>query len=60
MHNRGNGKGGGIAAACFQPEQLGVAAATLRDDYLLQIALLDGDAEREVEENFITPYLIDV
>jgi len=57
MHNRGNGKGGGIAAACFQPEQLGVDAAALRDDYLLQIALLDGDAEREVEENFITPYL---
>ena len=57
MHNRGNGKGGGIAAACFQPEQLGVDAATLRDDYLLQIALLDSDAEREVEENFIAPYL---
>ncbi len=57
MHNRGNGKGGGIAAACLKPEQLGVDSATLRDDYLLQIALLDGDAEREVEENFITPYL---
>jgi len=57
MHNRGNGKGGGIAAACLRPEQLGVDSATLRDDYLLQIALLDGDAEREVEENFITPYL---
>lgn len=57
MHNRGNGKGGGIAAACLRPAQLGVDAATLRDDYLLQIALLDGDSEREVEENFITPYL---
>jgi len=57
MHNRGNGKGGGVAAACLRPEQLGVDSATLRDDYLLQIALLDGDAEREVEENFITPYL---
>jgi len=57
MHNRGNGKGGGVAAACLNAEQLGVDSATLRDDYLLQIALLDGDAERVVEENFITPYL---
>jgi hypothetical protein len=24
MHNRGNGKGGGIAAACLLPEQMGV------------------------------------
>ena len=30
MHNRGNGKGGGIAAACLTPEQLGVDRATLR------------------------------
>ncbi|MFH1266055.1 MAG: glutamate synthase, partial [Planctomycetota bacterium] len=57
MHNRGNGKGGGIAAACFTPEQLGVDAATLRDDYILQIALLDPKAEREVEEGFISPQL---
>jgi glutamate synthase domain-containing protein 1/glutamate synthase domain-containing protein 3 len=57
MHNRGNGKGGGIAAACFRPEQLGVDAATLRDDYILQIALLDPDAENEVEQAFISPNL---
>jgi glutamate synthase domain-containing protein 1/glutamate synthase domain-containing protein 3 len=57
MHNRGNGKGGGIAAACFLPEQLGVDAATLQNDYLLQVALLDPKAESEIEENFITPYL---
>jgi len=55
MHNRGNGKGGGIAAACFTPEQLGVDAATLRNDYLLQIALLDAEAENEVEESFVSP-----
>jgi glutamate synthase domain-containing protein 1/glutamate synthase domain-containing protein 3 len=56
MHNRGNGKGGGIAAACLVPEQLGVDTAVLRDDYLLQIALLDPDAENEVEKSFVTPY----
>jgi len=57
MHNRGNGKGGGIAAACLVPEQLGVDAATLRDDYLLQIALLDRKAENQVEKSFVSPDL---
>ena len=57
MHNRGNGKGGGIAISCLVPEQLGVDAATLRDDYLLQIALLDPDVENRVEESFISPQL---
>ncbi len=57
MHNRGNGKGGGIAAACLTPEHLGVDADTLRNDYLLQIALLDPEAEKQVEENFITKNL---
>jgi len=49
MRNRGNGKGGGIAAAGLVPEQLGVDAQTLRDDYILQIALLDSDAASEAE-----------
>lgn len=57
MHNRGNGKGGGIAAAGFPPEQMGVDATTLRDDYILQVALLDPKAEQEVEEACITPFL---
>jgi len=57
MHNRGNGKGGGIAAACLTPGQLGVDAATLRDDYLLQVALLDSRAESEVEQAFVSPHL---
>ncbi len=57
MHNRGNGKGGGIAASGLLPEQLGVDADTLRNDYLLQVALLDPEAEREIEEKFVTPYL---
>ncbi len=41
MHNRGNGKGGGIACACLNPAQMGVDEATLRNGYILQIALLD-------------------
>jgi glutamate synthase domain-containing protein 1/glutamate synthase domain-containing protein 3 len=57
MHNRGNGKGGGIAAAGFPPEQMGVDADTLREDYILQAALLDPKAENEVEEACITPFL---
>ncbi len=56
MHNRGNGKGGGIACACLNHQQLGVDEATLRDDYILQIALLDPTAEAEVEENFVSSH----
>ncbi|MHC4310049.1 MAG: GltB/FmdC/FwdC-like GXGXG domain-containing protein [Planctomycetota bacterium] len=50
MRNRGNGKGGGIAAAGLVPEQLGVDAKTLRDDYILQIALLDSNAASDTEK----------
>jgi len=57
MHNRGNGKGGGIACAAFDPDQLGVDEKTLREDYILQIALLDETAEAEVEKQFIEPRL---
>ena len=32
MRNRGNGKGGGIAAAGMDPKQLGVDARGLNDD----------------------------
>ncbi len=56
MHNRGNGKGGGIACACLNHEQLGVDEATLRADYILQIALLHPKADVEVEEHFVTPH----
>jgi len=56
MHNRGNGKGGGVACACLDPAQLGVDAATLRDAYILQVALLDGEAGNKVEGEFIKPY----
>jgi len=56
MHNRGNGKGGGIAAVGLDSEQLGVSQQILDDHYLLQIALLDTDARGEVEKNCITPF----
>ncbi len=59
MHNRGNGKGGGIAAVGLSYEDLGVSRSILEDDYLPLIALLDPEARSEIEEEFITP-LMDV
>ena len=53
MHNRGNGKGGGIAAVRLVPEQLGVDAETLENDYLLQVALLDPKAEQAIEASSV-------
>ena len=53
MHNRGNGKGGGLTAAGLLPEQLGVDARTLAADYVIQIALLDGSARADVERDFL-------
>lgn len=55
MHNRGNGKGGGLAAAGLLPEQMGVDAADLASDYLIQIALLDPAVRDEVLVEFIDP-----
>jgi glutamate synthase domain-containing protein 1/glutamate synthase domain-containing protein 3 len=55
MRNRGNGKGGGIAAAGLDPGFFGVDERTLRGDYLLAVALLEPDARREVEADFIAP-----
>ena len=55
MHNRGNGKGGGIAAVGLDPETLGVSQEILDDDYLIQIAYLDTEARTQVEAQFIHP-----
>ena len=41
MHNRGNGKGGGIAAVGLSAESLGVTQDILDSHYMLQVALLD-------------------
>jgi glutamate synthase domain-containing protein 1/glutamate synthase domain-containing protein 3 len=55
MHNRGNGKGGGIAAVGFIPEQLGVSRDVLDDCYMLHIAYLDPSARSDVEKKYIDP-----
>ena len=56
MHNRGNGKGGGIAAVGLSPEQLGVSRRILEEYYLLQVAYLDPNCREKVEAEFIKPH----
>jgi len=56
MHNRGNGKGGGLAAVGLNPSQLRVSPEILKQDYLIQVALLDPTARKEVESRFLQPY----
>ena len=56
MHNRGNGKGGGIGAVGFIPEALGVSRQVLDEDYMLHVALLDSAVAAELENTFIKPY----
>jgi len=56
MHNRGNGKGGGIAAVGLVAPQLGVSQKILDEDFLLQIALLDESVLPELEQAFIRPH----
>jgi hypothetical protein len=57
MQNRGNGKGGGIAAVGLTPEQIGVPRDVLDSHYLLQIALLDPTCHADLERRFILPNL---
>jgi glutamate synthase domain-containing protein 1 len=57
MHNRGNGKGGGIAAAGFVPEDLGVSRDVLDEHYLIHVALLDPAVREDMEKQFITPHM---
>ncbi len=60
MHNRGNGKGGGIAAVGLDPAQLGVPRRVLEEDYLLVVAYLDPVAREEVEAAFVDgPFHVD-
>lgn len=58
MRNRGNGKGGGIAAVGLAPQAFGVAQEILDKDYLLAIAYLDESCRAEVERDFIHPLFI--
>ena len=59
MHNRGNGKGGGIAAVGFEPDALGISREVLDSHYMLQVALIDPDDKSvagAVEDQYIRPY----
>jgi glutamate synthase domain-containing protein 1/glutamate synthase domain-containing protein 3 len=56
MHNRGNGKGGGLAAVGLSAAKLGVDQKTLDNDFLLQVALLDETVLPEMEARFIRPH----
>jgi len=55
MRNRGNGRGGGIAAAGLDPAFFDVRPEVLRADYLLAIAYLDPSARAEVEAGYVEP-----
>jgi glutamate synthase domain-containing protein 1 len=55
MRNRGNGKGGGIAAVGLMPSELGVTSEILEEDYLLTVAYLDQSSRQEVEQRYILP-----
>jgi len=55
MRNRGNGKGGGIAAVGLEPAELGVSREILENHYLLAIAYLDSRARAEVERSCLEP-----
>ena len=56
MHNRGNGRGGGIAAMGFDHNMLGVSREMLDEDYILQIAVLESGVIKDLEEKYIRPY----
>jgi glutamate synthase domain-containing protein 1 len=55
MHNRGNGKGGGLATAGLSASQMRVSPRVLREATLLQIACLDPAAQLEVERDYLLP-----
>ena len=55
MHNRGNGRGGGIAAMGFDHHMLGVSAEILENNYILQIAVLEEEVMEDLKKSFIEP-----
>jgi len=60
MQNRGNGKGGGIAAVGLVSEELGVSSKVLEEDYILQLAYIDPAARDELEKHWLSShYLVD-
>ncbi|MFZ5867886.1 MAG: glutamate synthase [Thermodesulfobacteriota bacterium] len=56
MHNRGNGKGGGIAAVGINPSRLGVSQDELDSHYMLHISLLEPSCLPTLRETFFDPY----
>jgi len=56
MHNRGNGRGGGIAAMGFDHDMLGVSAEVLEEDYILQVAVLGDGVMDDLERECIEAY----
>lgn len=53
MRNRGNGKGGGIAAVGLVPEEFGVTKKVLEEDYLIAVAYLDISVRADLEKEYI-------
>lgn len=53
MHNRGNGKGGGIAVVGLDAGQLGVSQDVLKEDYIVQVAYLKPEVRPALESEFI-------
>jgi len=53
MRNRGNGKGGGIAAVGLVPEEFGVTKEILEGDYLLAVAYLNISVREDLEKEYI-------
>ena len=56
MHNRGNGKGGGIAAVGFDPQVLGVSREVLDSHYMLNVALLEPGCLNALKESRVAPF----
>ncbi len=56
MHNRGNGKGGGVAAVGLSPEQMRVTRKTLDESYLIQVAYLRRKVRTALEDECINPF----
>jgi glutamate synthase domain-containing protein 3 len=57
MRNRGNGKGGGIAAAGLDPGFFGVPDRALAEEYLVAVAYLDPAVRAEAERVHLAPTL---
>ena len=56
MKNRGNRKGGGIAAVGLSNIQLGVSKKMLNDCYIFQLAILNENYKDEIEKEYISEF----